>query len=199
MTQPQGHSTSGSHERYKTPERLKFEQEFDCLTRMRTWMMETGAASEHELEGMEQADRNTVEDIRKAAWEAYLSPILEERGQVVDMLEEIAGSSSHAPALRLIGERLASLPSLTRRDIHIAAHEALRLLRDEAHPSKQVLVHWKKSQDEVNEQRFGSHLYTGSALQVEEIKPAYSESSPTVMGFEVMNAAFDHSWNATRA
>jgi pyruvate/2-oxoglutarate/acetoin dehydrogenase E1 component/TPP-dependent pyruvate/acetoin dehydrogenase alpha subunit len=191
VTQPQGHSTSGSHERYKTPERLKFEEEFDCIRKMREWMIENRIISDPELAALEKADYEAVEGIRKLAWEAYLAPIVEERGHVMDMLDEIAGSSSHASELSQIRERLANLPSVTRRDIHAAAHEALRILRDEENPSKQVLVQWKQDQDALNLERYGSHLYSGTALKVKEVKPVYSTSSPTVFGFEVMNAAFD--------
>jgi pyruvate/2-oxoglutarate/acetoin dehydrogenase E1 component len=109
----------------------------------------------------------------------------------MDMLDEIAGSSSHASELEKIKERLAALPAPLRRDVHSAAHEALRILRDEANPSKQVLIQWKNEQDAINVERYGSHLHSGKAIAVKEVKPAYSDSSPTVMGFEVMNAAFD--------
>lgn len=190
ITQPQGHSTSGSHERYKTPERLKFEEDFDCVRKLREWIIDNRLASDLELVAVEQADHDTVEGIRKLAWDAYLNPILEERGQVMDMLDEIAGSSSHASELNRIRERLAGLPSVARRDVHSAAHEALRILRDEANPSKQVLVQWKNEQDAINEERYGSHLYGGKAA-VKEVKPEYSASSPAMMGFEVINAAFD--------
>ncbi|MDP1545310.1 MAG: transketolase C-terminal domain-containing protein, partial [Anaerolineales bacterium] len=88
-------------------------------------------------------------------------------------------------------DRLANLPSYTRRDIHTIAHEALRLMRDESHPSKQVLVQWKHENDKVNLERYGSHLYSGTALKVEEVKPVYDAKSPTMFGFEVVNAAFD--------
>jgi pyruvate/2-oxoglutarate/acetoin dehydrogenase E1 component/TPP-dependent pyruvate/acetoin dehydrogenase alpha subunit len=191
MTQPQGHSTSGSHERYKSPERLQWEQEYDCIRKMREWMIEQRIMTEPELVAVEKEDYAAMEAIRKRAWESYLAPILEERNQVMDMLDEIAGSSSHASELEKIKERLANLPSVARRDIHTAAHEALRVLRDEANPSKQVLVQWKNEQDEINNQRYGSHLQSGKAVSIKEVKPAYSNSSPTVMGFEVMTAAFD--------
>ena len=191
VTQPQGHSTSGSHERYKSPERLKWEDEYDCIRKMREWIIEHGILTEPELVVLEKEDYAGVEGIRKLAWEAYLAPILEERDQVMDMLDEIAGSSSHASELTQIRERLAALPAPLRRDVHSAAHEALRVLRDEANPSKQVLVQWKNEQDEINTERYGSHLHSGRAIAVKEIKPVYSSSSPTVMGFEVMNAAFD--------
>ncbi|HNM37717.1 MAG TPA: transketolase C-terminal domain-containing protein, partial [Anaerolineales bacterium] len=81
--------------------------------------------------------------------------------------------------------------SFSRRDIHSIAHEALRLLRNESHPSKQVLIQWKHENDKLTEERYSSHLYSGTALKVEEIKPVYSDSSPTMFGFEVINAAFD--------
>ncbi|HEY9151239.1 MAG TPA: transketolase C-terminal domain-containing protein, partial [Anaerolineales bacterium] len=191
VTQPQGHSTSGSHERYKSPERLKFEEEFDCVTKMRAWMIENRIISEPELAAVEKEDHETVEGIRKTAWDAYLNPILEERAQVLDMFDEIAGSSRYASELNNIKERLAALPAPLRRDIHSAAHEALRVLRDEENPSKQVLSQWKNEQDAINLERYGSHLYSGSALKVEEVKPVYSANSPTMFGFEVINTAFD--------
>ena len=191
VTQPQGHSTSGSHERYKTAERLRFEEEFDCLRKLREWMLEQRVISGPELDSLEKTDYDTVEGIRKLAWDAYLAPIVEERNQVMDMLDEIAGSSNHMSELRMIRDRLSALPSVARRDIHSAAHEALRVLRDEGHPSKQVLIQWKNEQNAINLERYGSQLYSGRAVAVKEVKPEYSASSPTVMGFEVMNAAFD--------
>jgi pyruvate/2-oxoglutarate/acetoin dehydrogenase E1 component/TPP-dependent pyruvate/acetoin dehydrogenase alpha subunit len=191
LTQPQGHSTSGSHERYKSPERLRWEQEFDCIRKMRAWMIEAGSATEPELAAAENEDRESVEGIRKSAWEAYLNPILGERDQVMDMLEEIAGSSSHAAELADIKARLADLPAPLRRDLHAAAHEALLILRDEENPTKQVLAHWKNEQDAINLGRYGSHLDSEAGLRVEEVKPVYSEQSPMLMGFEVVNAAFD--------
>jgi 2-oxoisovalerate dehydrogenase E1 component len=191
LTQPQGHSTSGSHERYKSPERLKWEEQYDCVRKMRAWILEQRLISEPELVAVEKEDNAAIEGIRKLAWEAYLAPILDERNQVMDMLDEIAGNSSHASELEKIKERLAALPAPLRRDVHSAAHEALRVLRDEANPSKGILIQWKNEQDEVNATRYSSHLYSGRAAAVKEIKPAYSASSPTVMGFEVVNAAFD--------
>ena len=191
LTQPQGHSTSGSHERYKSPERLKWEEEYDCIRKMREWMIAERIITEPELVALEKDEYAAVEAIRKHAWDAYLNPILEERNQVMDVLDEVAGSSSHASELEQIKERLAALPAPLRRDIHSAAHESLRVLRAEANPSKQILIQWKNEQDEINNERYGSNLYSGKALTVKEVKPSYSNSSPTVMGFEVVNAAFD--------
>lgn len=191
VTQPQGHSTSGSHERYKSAERLKWEEEFDGIKRMRAWIVKERFATSGELDSAEKEDYQAVEGLRKAAWDAYLSPITEERNQVMDILDEIAPASKHASELKMLKERLASLPSYTRRDIHSAAHEALRILADEANPTKQVLSAWKFDYDKINAERYGSHLYSNAALKVAEVKPTYSENSPTMFGFEVVNAAFD--------
>ncbi|CAG1002551.1 partial 2-oxoisovalerate dehydrogenase subunit beta, partial [Anaerolineales bacterium] len=191
MTQPLGHSTSGSHERYKTPERLKWEEENDGILRMRQWMLDASIISAPELDSIEKADCEAVEGFRKSAWENYLAPILEERDQVLDMLNEIVSTSSHATELKTLRDRLSTLPLVARRDIHTAAHEALLILRDEDHPAKGVLVQWKYENNKINLERYGSHLYSGTALKVTEVKPVYSKSSPTVFGFEIMNAAFD--------
>ncbi len=191
VTQPQGHSTSGSHERYKSPERLRFEEEFDCLRKMKEWLFEQKVATEKDFANWENEDYAIVENVRKRAWDSYLAPILDERDTVMDMLDEIVSTSNQASALSLIRDRLASLPAPLRRDIHTAVHEALRVLRLEANPSKDVLIQWKNENDALNVERYGSHLYNGTAVAVKEVKPIYSETSPTVMGFEIMNAAFD--------
>ena len=191
VTQPQGHSTSGSHERYKTPERLDWEAEFDGVKKMREWILEQRIIPDPELASVEDADRAAVEGIRKTAWEAYLSPFLEERAQVLDMLDEVGGSTAQASELENLKKRLAGLPSVTRRDVHMTVHEALQVLRRDENPVKQILVNWKNEQDKVNDERYGSNLYSGTALAVPEVKPVYSANSLSVRGFEVMNAASD--------
>lgn len=118
VTQPQGHSTSGSHERYKSPERLRFEEEYDCLRQFKAWMLDHKLATTKDFAEWESEDYDLVEGLRKRAWEAYLAPIIEERNTVMDMLEEVATTSDQASALRLVRDRLATLPSVMRRDIH---------------------------------------------------------------------------------
>ena len=191
VTQPQGHSSGSSHERYKSAERLKWEEEFDCLRKMRTWMIEQQIITEPELVAIETQDREAVEAIRKRAWDAYLAPLLNERNQVTDMLDEIASHSTHAVELWNLKEQLAAVSVPLRRDIHSTVHEALRILCREASPSKQFLARWKQEQNRVNATRYGSHVYSGNRQSIQEIKPVYSEHSPTVMGFEVLNACFD--------
>lgn len=194
VTQPQGHSTSGSHERYKSKERLEWEQEFDCLRKFREWIVAQGIAAAAELDQLEREDKLLVENTRKAAWEAYTQPIREEIQEVADILDEIAPGTAHAAALAQIKDRLLSAQTPLRRDIAVGLREALLLLKDERIPAKQVLIDWKKRQDPIQEERYNSHLYSRSvesALNVPEIKPVYSERSPVVHGFELLNACFD--------
>ena len=135
-----------------------------------------------------------MEDLRKAAWEAYLPPILEERGQVMDMLDEIGGEPSHAAELTDIKAGLAGLPNPFRRDDACRRARSAALLRDEDIPAKQVLATMEeRRQDRINSDATGRTRTAGKALQVEEIQPVYSDQSPTVMGYEVINAGFDAS------
>jgi pyruvate/2-oxoglutarate/acetoin dehydrogenase E1 component len=158
---------------------------------MREWILDSDLSSESELQALEAEDHEAVEGLRKAAWAAYLAPILEERGQVLDMMDEIGGGVPHAAELKDIRDRLAALPAPLRRDTHAAVHSALRLLREDDIPSKKLLSTWKSEQDVINRTRYGSHLYSGRALQVKEVRPLYTAESPLRMGHEIINAAFD--------
>ena len=190
-TQPQGHSTSGSQERYKSAERLEWEQEFDCLRKMREWILQNDLVNEKELAACEAADRETVENARKAAWEAYLTPILAERKQLLDIMDALVPVSQQAAEIARIRNGLFTIPTPIRRDLHIAAHESLRAVRHDPNPIYDKLKAWKHSEHATNEQRYGSHLHSGTALKVPEIIPRYSSNSLNLMGFEVLNACFD--------
>jgi len=194
LTQPQGHSTSGSHERYKSKERLEWEHEFDCIKKFREWILAQGYIISDELDRLEKEDQRSVEEDRKRAWEAYMNPILSERSQVANLIDQLMTSSFHQSTLGQIKDKLINIPVPFRRDIMSAVSEVLADVRDEPLPTKQLLVTWKKDQDQVNEARFGDYLYSQSAesaLLVPEVKPIYSESSLSLYGFEVINACFD--------
>ncbi len=194
LTQPQGHSTSGSHERYKSPERLQWEREHDCLVKMREWMLAEGIVGESELDEMEAEDREFVKGERDAAWQAYIEPIRQERQEVGAILDEMAAGSPQRETLQSIKSRLFAIQAPLRRDIFAAIREALVATRSETSPARQKLIDWKNEQQRINEERYSSHLYSdtaASALKVPEIKPVYSENSPRVNGFEVLNACFD--------
>ncbi|MEX2160858.1 MAG: thiamine pyrophosphate-dependent enzyme [Anaerolineales bacterium] len=191
MTQPQGHSTSGSHERYKPPERLKWEEEFDCVSRFRAWIRSEGLAKEAELAQAESEDRREIEAIRQKAWEAYKAPIRQDLEAFGDLLVEVAGASKFAPELEALIQGLRDSQNPLRQDMMVAYRKALTLLKDEALPGKPLLVQWKKEQDAVAEDRYSSDLYTHGAERVAEVKAVYSESSPTLNGFEIVNKGFD--------
>ncbi len=191
LTQPQGHSTSGSHERYKSKERLAWEEDFSCVLKMREWILDEGIADSETLDEIEKSAREEVEAARKRAWEAYLQPIRQERQQVLEIISRMAEQSQQAAALKQIQNDLNRLQAPLRRDLRVALREALLVTRTEDLPAKQDLIAWRKQQDPVQEDRYSSHLYTGTALQVPVIPPRYGDASPTVYGFEVLNACFD--------
>ncbi len=194
LTQPQGHSTSGSAERYKSKERLEWEHEFDCLKKFREWILAQNYIPADELDKLEKDDRRAVEEDRKQAWEAYINPILQERAQAARLIDQIAANSAHKPALDAIKDRLVNIQVPYRRDVMSATMEVLIDVKDEQSPARQSLAEWRRSQDELYRQRFGSHLYSQSnesALRVPEVKPVFSANSPTLNGFEIINAYFD--------
>jgi 2-oxoisovalerate dehydrogenase E1 component len=194
MTQPLGHSTSGSHERYKTSERLQWEEAFDCLQKMREWMITAEVAAEEQITAWEAEDAQSIENTRKSAWDAYSAPLLAERQHILGLLTEVAAVSRHADELTAIKARLAAEPGPVRRDIHMSVHESLRILRDESNPLKNKLVEWKHAEDARSKDRYGSLLHAQgiySALSLPAVPPHYSDKSPTLMGFEIINHAFD--------
>lgn len=190
LTQPQGHSTSGSHERYKSAERLSWENEFDCLKKMRAWLLQNKLATEAELENWEKEDKQTVENARKAAWEAYSAPIAAERAEALRRLRACA-ATPRADGLPQIAAQLEALPIPFRRDIAASLHQALILTRGQATPEREKLSALAENFHAQNEFRYASQLYSETALKVPEVKPVYASDAPALMGFEIINAAFD--------
>ena len=194
LTQPQGHSTSGSHERYKSSARLEWEREYDCLLKMREWMIELGVAGELELDRIEEEDRGLVAELQRRAWEAVRRPLEEERRQVSALIAEAATGSSHDKAVEAIGARLANKQIPLRRDLLAAVQEVLVAIRDEELEAKPKLIAWRTSTLAEGKERYGSDLLAAgsrSILQVPEVKPKYAPESPRVNGFEVLNRCFD--------
>jgi pyruvate/2-oxoglutarate/acetoin dehydrogenase E1 component/TPP-dependent pyruvate/acetoin dehydrogenase alpha subunit len=194
LTQPQGHSTSGSHERYKSKERLEWEAEWDCIKKFRQWIIAQEIAAPEMLDQMEAQDRRLVESIRKQAWEAYQSPIQQDRQAAAELIEAVAHNSVHREELSQIREKLLGVPAPLRRDTRSAVHRALLLTRREASPARSSLVAWSQGLEAASRERYSSHLYLegpGSALAVSEVKPVYSENSPMLYGFDILNACFD--------
>jgi pyruvate/2-oxoglutarate/acetoin dehydrogenase E1 component/TPP-dependent pyruvate/acetoin dehydrogenase alpha subunit len=189
ITQPQGHSTSGSHERYKTKERLQFERDYDCITRMRDWIIESGIASEAQIEGWEAADKEAVEAARDLAWEAYQRPIREERDRLVSILHR-SGLSEVDP----ITTGLAETAKVTRAVVMAAAKRALMAMRGADSPTHGELVRFIDDYGRQNHERYNSNLYSSSAespLKVAVTPAQYSDNSETVDGRVVLLRNFD--------
>ena len=189
LTQPQGHSTSGSHERYKSKERLRFEKEFDCIVRMRDWIIEQGIAGESQIEGWEAADKEAVEAARDLAWEAYQAPIRAERDRLVAIL-----SRAEVPELESIGRFLADSVRVTRALVMGAARRALTAVRGGDSTARDDLAHFVDEYGRENAERYNSHLYSASSespLKVPVVPAEYSPSSPAVDGRVVLLRNFD--------
>ena len=195
MTQPQGHSTSGSHERYKGDERLLWEAEHDCNLRFREWILENGFATSDELDAIENKAKETARTARNEAWKAYRQPIEEDLKEALHLLESAARESTHPTddLKNSIGDlHKAHYP--IRRDIVVAVRKALRALRNETVSAIPSLQEWLQAELKRNEQRYSAHLYSESdesPLRVEAIAPTYTEASHTVDGREVIRAYFD--------
>jgi pyruvate/2-oxoglutarate/acetoin dehydrogenase E1 component/TPP-dependent pyruvate/acetoin dehydrogenase alpha subunit len=189
VTQPQGHSTSGSHERYKSKERLRFESEYDCVARMRDWVIETGVASESQLEGWEAADKEAVEAARDLAWEAFQAPIRAERDRAVALLRRI-----DMPEVAEITNELDDAPKVTRSLVMSSMSRALQQLRGLDSAARDELARFAAEYRRENHERYNSHLYSQSAsspLHVPVVAPEYSDKSPTVDGRQVLLRNFD--------
>lgn len=193
-TQPQGHSTSGSHERYKSEERLAWEEKYDGTRKMREWIIDQRIATEGELDQIERNAKKLVENIRIKAWKAFTLPIHKERQEVAILIETMATSSKNSETLLSIRTALLDKQTPFRKDVMAAVHRALVAVRGEDMQAKHQLNQWKKEQDAINRDRYGSHLYSESAesaLNVPEIKPTYRPDSPVKSGYQVLNACFD--------
>ena len=189
ITQPQGHSTSGSHERYKSKERLQFEKDYDCVTRMRDWIIESGIASESQIEGWEAADKEAVEAARDLAWEAYQRPIREERDRLVAIL-----SRSGIAELESIGHNLSDSTKVTRAMVMGAARRAMAAVRGGDSAARGELIRFAEAYRREGSKRYNSYLYSVSSespLQVPAVPAAYSDSSPAVDGRMVLLKNFD--------
>ena len=189
LTQPQGHSTSGSHERYKTKERLRYEKEFDCVARMRDWMIESGIASESQIEGWEAADKEAVEAARDLAWEAFQSPIRDERDRLVAILKR-----SDSSEVAEMTDTLSEASKVTRSQVISSASRALNELRGTDSPQRSALARFLKEYERENLERYNSHLYSRSEqspLKVPVVPAEYSDKSPTVDGRQVLLRNFD--------
>ncbi|NVK82754.1 MAG: transketolase [Cytophagia bacterium] len=194
VTQPQGHSTSGSHERYKTKERLEWEKAHDCILKFREWIVENDLATPEELDKLEKQAKDSAKAARQAAWNAFVKDIKKDQEQAVVIIEALAQESQFKEQILQMVSELKNTLNPIRLDTYKVVKNVLRLTRTENTSSRASLLAWLKRNDEENFKRFSSHVMSESeeaSLKVPEVKAAFSESSPLVDGREVLQACFD--------
>jgi pyruvate/2-oxoglutarate/acetoin dehydrogenase E1 component/TPP-dependent pyruvate/acetoin dehydrogenase alpha subunit len=194
MTQPQGHSTSGSHERYKSKERLAWENQHDCLLQMRKWMIESAIASEEEMDELEATAKKHVREIQREAWNDFAGEINEEIRQVSALIEQLAAQSQNSAKLKDVISELKATVDPGRKDAISAGRKALRITVKEKLSSRQDLINWLNAERIKNDERFSSKLFTETAaspLNVPVIKATYDDDAKILDGREILNACFD--------
>ncbi len=160
VTQPQGHSTSGSHERYKSKERLAWEIEYCCVKKFKEWILANAIATQEEIDELEVVGKKEVNNSKKAAWDAYLTPIKNERNDVVDFMIKIAHESVNSTSIQLLIDGLKSNTEPFRKDVISAAKKTLRIVRNEKISFKAELSNWLKKAAQLNHDRYSSSLYS---------------------------------------
>ncbi|MFK8303279.1 thiamine pyrophosphate-dependent enzyme [Capnocytophaga stomatis] len=195
LTQPLGHSTSGSHERYKTKERLEWEKEFDCNRKMREWILENKLATEQELTDLEKDVKKLVANGKKRAWEAYITPIKNEKDAFIRLIDEIINQvSSNKHEVEAIKNQLVNITTPIRKDIISAARKILRHLRYEALQVTSKLQQWIKDYSAENQPKYSKYLYIeneSNPTSVKEVLPVYDENSKLVDARIVLRENFD--------
>ncbi|MEM9417074.1 MAG: thiamine pyrophosphate-dependent enzyme [Bacteroidota bacterium] len=192
MTQPQGHSTSGSHERYKSQERLAWEAEYDCIKQMRTWILAQNLATAAQLATIEQEAQQEAQQQKNAAWQAFQAEIKQEHTQVVHLLQEVETATRQSLAAVL--ETLQAVRQPMRHHTMQAVKQTLYLLRDAPYLTKKPLLAWLHRANQANQIRFNSHLYSESpqaTLKVPEVPAIIAPDAPQVDGREILQACFD--------
>ncbi|MBS1527811.1 MAG: transketolase, partial [Bacteroidetes bacterium] len=202
MTQPQGHSTSGSHERYKSKERLAWENEHDCLLQMRKWMIESAIATEEEMDELEITAKKYVRECQREAWAEFEGEIFEELNQVSDLISRLAEDSTQESELTEIVSSLKATVDPGRKDVISAGRKALRVTAGENPVGRQELVDWLAAQKTKNDERFNSKLFTEtlkSPLLVPVVPPEYEDDAKVLDGREVLNACFDSNFERDKS
>lgn len=201
MTQPQGHSTSGSHERYKTPERLEWERNFDCIKQMKEWITDNEIASHEELQEIEERIKEEVKQARNRAWREYIDPLQQQAAKTVELLRDVVVNDIDAyNRLQKLAKQLEENREPLRRDIMRTLSLAIDTCRNT--PSSQELKGYYKRLKTLSHDLYNSHLYNEgekSALKVPEVKPVIEDNAHTVNGYEVLNHYFDALFTANPA
>lgn len=195
INQPQGHSTSGSHERYKSKERLQWEKDFDPIKKMREWLLDNELITEEALVALEKVAKENVVAAKNAAWKAYHTPIVEEQSEVVSLIDKIIFESENSDVLTSVRNTFAGLRGLIRKDIYNVIKKVLRIVRFENMPGKEQMLDWLNQSKIEDHDRYNSLLYSESQfspLNVEPVAPVYDQTPEVVDGRVLLRTNFDH-------
>jgi len=190
-TQPQGHSTSGSHERYKSKERLQFEHDADCIEKFSQWAIEKGIINENDYLDLREEAQAFAKESRKNAWGKARAQVQEDKSQLESLMESMTAKYPDFEELSELYGTYKREPDVTRREILIVAKRASYILPDEKESFKGLI---SKMEEELKH-FYGTHLFAegdSSALNVPVVHPAYTADSAEINGFQVMNKYFDH-------
>lgn len=194
LTQPQGHSTSGSHERYKSKERLEWELEYDCIKKMREWILDTGIATKAEVDKIEKAAKKEAKEARDAAWTEYMDDVYADRDALIKLMDASLESTSYSDLVKNLKKSLLGKQYLLRSDIVHAGKHFLRRMMFENNPILPKLREWHEDMRRLNSRRYSSHLYSEtkySARKVEEVKVQYPAEPEMVDGRVVVQKNFE--------
>ncbi|WP_343604550.1 thiamine pyrophosphate-dependent enzyme [Fluviicola sp.] len=181
VNQPQGHSTSGSHERYKSEDRLKWESEFDCINKFKEWILNFDAdgqtlATEEELATIAKEAKTYVNEQKKEAWALFTQDLKNDLDQATALLESVAAESPNGVFIKKEIEALQKTMNPIRKDVFNTVRKVLRLIRTESSAAKTALTAWLKQETANNYNRYSDYLYSNSdssALKVQAVAPAY--------------------------
>ena len=194
VTQPQGHSTSGSHERYKSDKRLEWEENHCCNLKFRQWILDQGIAEPEELDRIEEEASEEVVSEQKKAWKAFQEPIISEKNELVEILKRVVDAHPENEKIREYQTKLSRITRMIRREVMSVARKIAIHLRGKSSPAKDELLDWLETQNENNRDRYNSHLYSEtpfSPLRIKENDPVYDEQAKKVDGRVVLRDNFD--------
>ena len=194
LTQPLGHSTSGSHERYKSKERLEWEKEFDCNSMMRKWIIENGIANEEELLALENEIRKDIKLAKQNAWKLSQKPIIDERISAIEAVKSVVKTSHNQSEIAERMNTLLTIKEPSRMDILVSMRKVLRLMVADRSQNTQAIQDWISSYIEEIQPKFSSLLYNEfktNTVNTPSIKPEYNASSSMVDGRVLLRDNFD--------
>jgi len=199
LTQPQGHSTSGSHERYKSEERLQWERDNDCNKRFREWILEIGIATDEELKVVEKDIKKQVRNAKKEAWTEFLAPHIQVKKDLIKILDDVSFSSPNKVFIAKIKNDLIAIDEPIKKDLASKARKVLRYLLGENNEAKTALLQWIDDYYKEIQPKFSSNLYSdlpNKATNIKEVKALYDENSEKVDGRVVLRENFDALFSA---